>query len=44
MHSFTLSVVDESMLQLQLHATGFGQFTWLDAGRRWASASFQNAG
>jgi SAM-dependent methyltransferase len=44
MHSFTLSSVDESMLQLQLHATGFGSLTWLDAGRRWASASFQNAG
>ena len=44
MHSFTLSSVGESMLQLQLHAAGFGPLTWLDVGRRWASASFQNAG
>ncbi len=44
MHSFTLSSVDESMLQLQLRAAGFGQVIWLDVGRRWASASLQNAG
>lgn len=38
-HSFSLVALHEAALQAQLSAAGFGPISWLDEGRRWASAA-----